>query len=456
MRQQVEERLGFGIEQLQIREQLQLLNYLGEKKEDDFNKAIGFIKAGQNIEAQIARAKVFFALESGFDLEGFFEVLNNNLLPAQADLLFLKFAEILGLGYAYEHEISRILGNSVELDTQKHERIRSGILAEAIELLRRMQGLLSAQGQVSFEAVMLNMLENYHQNILLSGEIFKAHHKREGLTFEELENISFVVRDIGEYANLPGLKEAFMDIMQRDETGGYIFKTDRIKEFDLDTTTLSALHEVLNMVRLYYDNYADKPQLQQKLVDAFISELFDTSSRSGRLYMYKEADAGIMTFAKMLDQDDGGIYAGGFNVNPIVQAGGIGTSFLDKVLMIENQSGKITAETLVGTFHGPFYVERFGFVITGFSHNYDGDGTAIMHLARHEQLGAGLRGIDMGELRQLLDKCYPDTDFAHVFGSGSELQQSEDVEQWLGEGYVISRLVQIGGGKLVAGFEKTR
>lgn len=112
IRKNIEDEFGIRLTEFSFREQVQFVNFLSAKTDEQIKKVKEFLNQGQSDAAKAQRVKSFLSLESGVEMGDRILSIGGNLQdrPELADKLFAEYAIIVDGANQEAEEISRMYG----------------------------------------------------------------------------------------------------------------------------------------------------------------------------------------------------------------------------------------------------------------------------------------------------------------------------------------------------------
>ncbi|MDD4333401.1 MAG: hypothetical protein PHT51_04800 [Patescibacteria group bacterium] len=380
MKKQIEESFGVRLNELPFYCQIYFLKFLSEKNRNQAEEVRQFIHQGQDDETRNNRIKSFLALEVDGEIGERILKIGKNLPVESADLIFAKYSELIDLNQNIKERLSAFL-QVEEITPEIIKKINQNFIRKANELIINFSNKkIKTNDKQSQCQEILNELEGYKKDLVLTAGIFKELRGRKNITFEELEGITFeqttaahlsnspdVIRAVG--TDLPLINEAGFPMIPGSALKGAVKKFSQAEQHSLET--------IEEMMAIYSKNYVHNPLLQKKLLSGFLEKL-KTSGDKTKIYVLRQ-NGEVVAFSRFDDLGEGEKYFGSFNVAPEGANLDIGAAMLEKILDLEaSDAKKITADVEPYKSIASSYVEKFGFVVTQVKPNYvEADFTAF-------------------------------------------------------------------------------
>lgn len=308
--------MGFGLEKLSVREQLQLLDFLIRTNAEEMEEAFHAIR-----EFGVNCARAFLSCEYGREYGNEILRIAKHADRKTAAAIFKKYSEIADLAErASEDLIAEIFvdkGKDVD-----YGRVNEELLSRAKEMLAKPHGAQTVRD-----------LERYKSDMLLLASVFKAAYKgkEKQADFNAFKGLSVDAFDPQELA--PAERERLLAKMK-----GVLFA-----------------------------NWKGKGADETQLVLHGLEEGFTGTKGRTRFYRLKKDDETIafLRFDARPDLGDDAVYAGSFNVQPGLRGAALGSALFHHVLDREARTHRVFAHVLATDRVVSNYVEDFGFMITG-------------------------------------------------------------------------------------------
>lgn len=134
-RKKIEDDFGIELKDFSVRTQMQSLNFLFEKNEEEVKKVVAFLKNGNSEN----RLKSFLSLEQGGEEMGKVILTIGEKLPKEAaDMVFAKYVELVEASREEAKKMYSIYGDIFSSESMTEERIMGALIAEANTILRDM------------------------------------------------------------------------------------------------------------------------------------------------------------------------------------------------------------------------------------------------------------------------------------------------------------------------------
>lgn len=350
LKKNIEATVNTKLNNLTFKEQIWLLDFLGDKKYADIQKLNSFFSKYNDSSAM----RTFLSLEHGGQAMGDKILSLGETLPKEvAEKVFAKYGEIVNEANNVANYVSENVkgGNNQDLNTTISET-----------LLTKGKNLLSEYGDkvndckdekgIKCEDVAQELeekLELVEASMLTFGATVKELVKRGEFNIEEFKNVS--------------LEETNADSIE-----------------DIDKKSMQAI------------SFQNTRQYPEKLAEywngTFANSLENPNkNESFVLVRHKNEIASFMnvSFMRVKENEDGSYYGASFNVNPHVKGSRIGTELLKKVIDDYTKKGDFTADVWKANPMLQTYINDFGFEIVGKEENYNNTGATIIKIIKRKQ-----------------------------------------------------------------------
>ncbi len=390
IRERMEKDFGIKLEDYSVREQVQFVNFLSTKTIEEVERVKGFLNEGDNELSRKHRVKAFLSLESG-QFTGDDIILIGESLKDDSKLvnkLFEVYASLVDQTAITKDELREMFRNQKEVKDEEVGKVSRMILNKANELLLDYVRMIKEGKEIS-KVELLNELEGYKAELVLTASVWKSVDKS-GLSFEDLEGVTFEVDSIGRITG-DGKIMSLVDEISKKETddknpfipGANIRGAVSRYALEASQEERQKAQEILEMIDIYRKNYIHKPKLQKKIVEGFIDKL-RTAGDQTLVYSFKK-EGHVLAFNRFDQMDGNRKYFGSFNVEPSLAGSAIGTALMQASLDREASQNDIEADCDPETAIGSYYVEKAGFVVYSVVPNYGGTGETIFTIERKPQ-----------------------------------------------------------------------
>ena len=231
-------------------------------------------------------------------------------------------------------------------------------------------------------------MENYKTDLILTVSVWKAIDKS-NIRLEDLEGVSFEKITVNKLTNNGRALEIVEKVLE--QSGGFPdLPADKlrgaVKEFfaEYNETDQKRAEEILQMFKIYHDNYKTKPVLQKKLLENFRTKLKQGQDKI-IIYLYKKTDKNgkqhLMAFNRFDIVDKNKRYFGSFNVPSSLASSAVGTALLEASLKEQKKQAKeIEADCEPEKIISSVYIEKYGFVIKKVIPNYEKTGITAFNI----------------------------------------------------------------------------
>lgn len=337
-RKKIEDDFGIELKDFSVRVQVQFLNFLFEKNEEEVKRVIAFLKNGNGTD----RLKSFLSLEQGgADMGERILAIGEKLPKEAADRVFAKYAEMA--------EVAEGAAEYVEKSLKAPEKSSPGVVARIAEtLLFRAKNMLvefselDAATENDLQALFAK-LDSFRTDI----ELYKA-------------TLTAFARS-GEPLGLDDMEQSRFESVSAQE--------------------LSELDRGI-MRDMYLRNIAGSPEKVRAKLLANLDQNFENPDAIFSVFRYENRVEGFLCFSQSEEEKARGEkFGSAFNVNPDFQKGTIGMMMHEEATNREAKSSSIRIECLPGKRSSARYIES-GFVGTRL---WDDDGESVLDAVRNDR-----------------------------------------------------------------------
>jgi len=395
-RKKIEDDFVIELKDFSVRVQVQFLNFLFEKNEDEVKKTIAFLKQGNSTD----RLKSFLSLEQGGTNMGENILAIGEKLPKEAaDRVFAKYAEMA--------------------DRAGEARKNSEKDADAIEakLLERGKSFLSWIAEHAEEFA--------HNERLLSA----LNERLENLNAETILTVN-ALRAMKGSGNTEGIRE-FLD-------GSFRI----LKGRDLSSKTKT------EMENLYHMSYPSERegQFRETLVrNLYEQKIPDPSARFYTFFVGENEKKSLKAFCSFQDKSDGSVYFGAFNVDEFFSGEKMGCLMMDEGLEREAKKRVVRGDCIPEKPISEHYLEKRGFIGKSFSNL---EGIDLLAIERDDKNSERYETKKMSQEDIIRESEANFRDASRIFLSVPErffLRKS--IESNLKDGFVLTRMFRRGEGE---------
>lgn len=329
IRNYINDRLKIKIEDLLLREQIHLLQFLCNSDEVKFNriqKVLDGKKENQNIDF----LRSFLSLSGDIKMGDKILALGEKLPEEVARKVFEKYGEIIDNVNNITDFAKNNFTKEIETNPELIKKIESTLYERGKFLLSDMYNEIFDKNEINYKEAEKD-LERINANTIATLAIFKQAVKNgEILPVESIEGALFA-------------KEEARDIEESSQ-----------KE----------------MSELYDKNYRDyKDQKFFSKVKDYFSTAFIPESNKGKNYFYTfKKDNHIRAFVRFEKQEDSSLYASALNVDDASKNFGLGEAMMDEALSREAKENILHATCLTDRPSNMRYFEK-GFISKGLEKN---------------------------------------------------------------------------------------
>ncbi|MBU4375142.1 hypothetical protein KKH38_01405 [Patescibacteria group bacterium] len=306
-----------------------------------------------------------------------------------ADLIFQKYQEIIDQTKITKIQLKALFKNKKKVSDEEIDQATEIIIKKADNLLHNFAQRFSQDEKID-EKEIINELENYKANLILTASVWKAADK-EGINFEDLEDVSSERKTAGEITEHGKTMKLVNEIYDRETSkkqpfipGGNIRSAISQYAAEASPEERERAGEILEMINIYSKQYAHKPKLREKLIQGFIDKL-NTAGDKTAIYSFKKGGH-VLAFDRFDDLGKGKKYFGSFNVLPALTDSAIGSALLRASLDKEaEQSAEIEADCEPEKLISSYYIEKAGFVVKKIIPDYGDAGITAFNISRKKE-----------------------------------------------------------------------
>lgn len=352
IRKAIESTFGIQLADYSIREQIQFLNYIMDKSEDEI-KSFKDFTLGVNTESNQKtnknvhnRMKSFLSLEQDEKMGEKIAKMVKALPPETSDAIFAKYAQIVDSTDLVRSYLRESITSQIENPGQVEDQIIQKLLQKGRDILVR----YSDSTDLPTEQI-IQELEEINAEILLFAGTFKT------------------LKERGENINLEDFAQLSQEITPASE---------------LNEATRSELLAIFDKNYSGEANTVDEKQALQAAGRYFRENMVKSfDDPSTRYHIYKIGEH-IIAFLRVKDNEDGSSYAGSFNVRPSARSSQIATVLLEKFLDQECAKRPLKIHATCRLRVATHYVNKNRFVCTGLTRP-EGVRTELMEMMRYDQ-----------------------------------------------------------------------
>ncbi len=326
---EVEEKFKIQLKDFDIRTQVQFLNFVSSRNEEEIEKIVNFTNSDEDREIVTMKLKAFLALEVK-DAEGT-KILQvgEKLSREKAKIFFQKISELANLAAKERAEIQELLLK--EKREQEIPKIQRELLVRAYALVEKFSAQLSQEqsGEQKVENLLSDLEKSKTEIILLAAAL------KSGATLEQLKDWEILVKE------------------NPDED------------------------EQQEMFEIAERNWDQIKNIKDVVVDGLRGIFSDGAKRKWYLAKFQKKVASSMAFRQM---ETGRVYASSFNVDFDARGLGIGDKMMEIAIVEEAKENVIEATVSPRIPAGTAYVERVGFIINGIISNYRDTGEPLFSI----------------------------------------------------------------------------
>ena len=293
IRKRIEEDLCLSLDAISIYSQVHLLRFLAGQDRAGFSRMRDALRGKPEIAGTILES--FFACAEDKKYGEVILSLAEQLEPDVAKAVFAKYAEIASTSEKVGTYLAENVARSDRYGGRERRSIVRGLIHRANELLVDSQATAGHDPQA-----IISRLEAMNADIILFGSVFKEVAKTDGFELQDIREAQIFTASSQEIA--PEDRDAAIAIFRRN-------------------------HET------------HPPELFNAEMEEFLEA---TRNPNDRFYILKAKDA-MVAFVRFEDMENGNLYAGSFNVDPVVQRSAIGRAFLHVAMDKENETRIIEA-----------------------------------------------------------------------------------------------------------------
>ncbi len=351
----VQEGMGVRLEQLSVREQVQLLDFLANTDQPGMQKTFHTIHA-YGLDAARAFLSCEYGKEYGDAILRIGEVLDH----ATASKIFSMYAGLIDLTVKTAEELQKMFLSDSSRPIDAHSVQEQLIERGRLIIHAAAQRIAQAKDPADAAEALQQELERFRSDVVLFAAVFREATKgSKTAEFKEWKGVSLETVD-------PQM---------------------------LGTAERKKLFEGCKDVLLA--NWAEKGIDASAIALHGLEEGFEKKTNRTRLHLLRR-DESVLAFVRFDERPDLGanaLYAGSFNVDPAARGSSIGSAFFHETLKTEGKDHDIRAHVFVDDRVGTSYVEEFGFVITGVERDQatDGSTTDWFTIRRDESLNRKLK-----------------------------------------------------------------
>ena len=248
-----------------------------------------------------------------------------------------KFYEIIEQTKLNKEELENLFKNGKNISEEEIDKIADNLINKAVQIL------VDFSDKAGEDSYILEELENYKADLILTASVYKAIDKKEGIKFEDLEGVAF------EKKTADNLSEG----------------------------------EIKQMMEIYGKNYEFNPKFQEAILDNFENILKDLKDKT-TVYLFKKDDK-IVAFNRFDAVSDSRKYFGSFNVDSVISGSSVGSALMKNSLDKESQENEIEADCIPETPISAHYIGgNCGFVARKINVDYKDTGVALFNIERKE------------------------------------------------------------------------
>lgn len=386
----IEKDIGIQLDQLTMREQLQLVYYLSSRTGDEVDKVKRFLDDAQSESAYVSRMRSFLSLEFQPGVGKHIINIGEELGVEVADLIFEQYARLVDASYRAAEALQELVHDQEIVQVVDVKEVHQYMLKRAYDLILDFGSQVVQRGELAQEEV-LSRLDQYSDDLLLTASVYKSIVRsplKKFFTFEQLEGIQFESLSVADFVMGEGVMGAVRSIHAAQYEEGIM--PPRYNDGDVPDSLIEGLgeaeqvrvREILQMLKVYKENYDTKPGLQKVIVEGFL-ELLEQRPEDTTMYVVRKNNK-VIAFCRFDDLGNGQKYWGSLNVYQGMQGSAIGTSFIKEVLNIEMTESTIVGDCMPNEAITSFYVEREGFVFHKVIPDYEQSGETLFTMVGGE------------------------------------------------------------------------
>jgi len=330
---------GVRLNNLSFREQGNFAMYFNEADENAKGELRDFVK--QYGEEGIIS---FLSLEAGDNMGDKILGIGEKLDPHIAKAIFEKYAKIANLAESIQEYIAKIFEDRKDVNEEEMGRISNDLHQRNSKMLIDFSEDIDNYG---LNREILEKLENYEGDLMLTASMFHTlikEEKRADIKIEDFNNLHFQ-KNTAQELSANGKLIKFLDKKGTDE---------------LNEQEKKNLHKIKEMIKIYENNYKDKPEIRDSIVGG-LKKILEEGRSDTEIYTLLQNDK-VMAFCRFDENETGRLYFGSFNVDDILKSSAIGTSFLQACLKEQEEKQKtIEADCIFTSAIGECYIDKVGF-----------------------------------------------------------------------------------------------
>jgi predicted GNAT family N-acyltransferase len=368
----IEDEFDIELNQFNIREQVQFVNFLSSKTVNEVEEVKRFIKQGKNKRAKDNRIRVFLSLEQGEEMGDKIVSIGKNLNTESADSIFGKYSRLIQLAKQGKKELENVFKESRELSAEELEKISQNLLKRANQLLINFADRITGGDTEQLDQKnVIKELENYKSDLILTASVYKSLAKEKDFKIDDLRGVSFEVSTADEVINndpelMKIVGEAYMDTYRWNKNRAVPFdniKNKMAQKHEVDQAEEEKAYTIWQMLEMYRKNYDYNKKIQKELLENFIEVLLKGSANT-TFYTIKK-NGKLLAFNRFDKKEDSPTYFGSCNVDPSIQNSAIGNALLQTSLEEQSRYANLEAFSDATSPSSSMYVERYGFTADG-------------------------------------------------------------------------------------------
>jgi hypothetical protein len=301
-------------------------------------------------------------------------------------------------------------------------------------------------------AVILKKLDNIKAEVLLTANLYKDILKQKDIKFKDIKTVKFSEISVGDFTCQGRAVEAAQAMLAQEKKNALpAFSMQGVFNQHLEGYSeeeKEAAKAIIDMLSIYGDNYAHKPDLQKLLLDSYW-ELLKEGGDKTKLYIYK--DHGKVVAFDRFDQEEGKKrFFGSFNVDSSIRGLSIGNDLMTFSLGQESkdengQNITLEATTDPDTDICTRYIGQEKFVVTEVMPEYGGTKWTIFKINRNESANQSYRYLSSNKQQVLADfeKKLEDDNFKiFKFPDNSPEMYDKTAELINNQDFVMTRYVK--------------
>ncbi len=337
----LEKELHVRLEEVPVKTQFFLLNFLKNKNSKDVESFKTFCaKFGEEGLGS------FLSLEMGVELGD--KILNiGDNLDSSAEKVFAKVSELTSLIEKNDDELRDAFGVAESFDCRE---LRLELLKKTTKIIQNFSDSISQSGASNYKinSLILELERTKGELIILTTILKKI--KTEG------QDINFnLIKDINLEINRPG-----EEIQEKDKQ---------------------------QIIEIAQGNWQEQnPAIADAVIKGLIESLQDTKNQKCYTLKYKNEVIGFIRFEPTIDNK---LYVGSLNIVKDLRGLNVGNNLMDASIAREAETNVLEATASPRISAGCNYIDKLGFVATGIIPNYNQTGeplfTIELHKARNSQ-----------------------------------------------------------------------